>query len=166
MTARPKSAIRPRVKPTGAPPGEANGRAALTAPEVLRARRLARAGATVRELAGRFGRPSSTMHLAVTGRTWAQLPGAVPISTSRQGGRRTATPPEVVTGIRRLAAEGVPRTEIVRRTRLSKGAIQGILSGRSRRAVHDRDPATGMPVFTLTPEERANTGRQKNGAGP
>ena len=31
MTARPKPAIRPRVKPTGAPPGEANGRAALTA---------------------------------------------------------------------------------------------------------------------------------------
>ncbi len=69
--------------------GRSNPRAILTEPEVIHARNLARAGARVRELAALFGARRSAIWLAVTGRTWAHLPGAVTeLGNGRSGGKR------------------------------------------------------------------------------
>lgn len=58
--------------------GTLNGRARLTAEDVVEMRRLVReTGATTHKMAERFGVSPSTANYAINGTTWNHLPGAV-----------------------------------------------------------------------------------------
>lgn len=67
-----------RTHPESVRRGEDNGYARLTSAQVIEMRALAATGGfTYPELAQRFHVPWGTVHSAVTGRSWAHLPGAV-----------------------------------------------------------------------------------------
>lgn len=65
--ARRRSVPSPKVR------GAANGRAKMTAEQVLELRKLRAAGATYRELAARYGVAYSTARAASVGRRWTHL---------------------------------------------------------------------------------------------
>lgn len=61
------------------PRGEAGAGSKLDEPAIVEMRRLYSGGARVADLARRFGASFTTAHRAISGRTWAHVPGAVPI---------------------------------------------------------------------------------------
>jgi hypothetical protein len=57
--------------------GEDHGAAKLTESIVVRCRQRARGGASVKELAERYGVSHGAMSMAISGATWRHLPGAI-----------------------------------------------------------------------------------------
>ena len=91
--------------------GERQWQAKLTEEIVLECRRRYAAGESQKDLAGEFGVTGPVLSEAITGRSWAWLPGAVPTDTGRQGTKGTAHPgakltPEIVREARRRNAAG------------------------------------------------------------
>lgn len=114
--------------------GEKAGLAKLTAEQVLEAREFYLPGdVSLSALATRYGVEKSAMRQAITGKTWAHLPGALPAGTvGRRGARgteggNTSLTEATVREIRRRAAEGERQASIAREMGVAQTQVSRIV---------------------------------------
>lgn len=111
--------------------GEAVPVARLTEIEVVQMRQLYEDGATVSVLARRFGVHKQTVRPALTGETWAHVPGAV---TAMRHDTTKLTSDDV-REIRRLRDAGWPLKTIGAEFGVSPQTVSGIATGRTWKSV-------------------------------
>ena len=126
--------------------GEDNGQCAMTPDEVLRARRLRAVGWTYEAIAEELGKPERTVRNAVTGRTWAHLPGAVPSQGLRRG---EANPASRLTEaqVRWILAQdaGVSDAELARQLGVGTTTVRAVRRRRTWAWV-DVDPSPAAEI--------------------
>jgi len=106
----------------------------LTEQIVMECRRRYAAGETCAVLGAEFGVEASTMGEAVTGGTWAWVPGAIPRGAKRYHRRGAAHPaakltPEVIEEIRRRGAAGEYQRDIAAGFGVSQSTVWRVIHG-------------------------------------
>ncbi len=112
--------------------GERQWQASLTTGVVLECRHRYAAGEPQKALAAEFGVTGPAMSNAITGDTWAWLPGAVPIDTKRQGKSGTSHHAAKLTWddvaeIRRRAAAGEQQRPLAAEFGVSQPVVSKIV---------------------------------------
>ncbi len=116
--------------------GERQWQAKLTAEVVTECRRRYASGERLGALATEFGVGVPGMSNAISGDTWAWLPGAVPVDRKRHGTRGTAhhsakLTPELIEQARERCAAGETQTAVAADLGVSQATIWRALAGRT-----------------------------------
>jgi len=117
--------------------GERHGAACLTDREVALAREKVASGATRAEIASRMGVHPATVAMAVNGRSWKHLPGAIPSKA------RKSLTEGMVAELRRLCAAGWPPSCLAGFYGASVGTIHNAIRGRTWAHIQGPPPYTG-----------------------
>jgi lambda repressor-like predicted transcriptional regulator len=121
--------LTPKRKRGEATRGTLNAKAKLTDEAVAQARDQYRKGDSAEVLAKRFGVKSSTMHTALSGETWAHVPGAIAPSEMHPSGRRRALDNAAVVKARNLYRKGATMMALAAKFGVSLDTISHALSG-------------------------------------
>lgn len=108
--------------------GERSGTATISAEDVVRMRNLSRVGWRNQEIALAFGIPQATASAAITGKTWAHVPGPVPPQRGERHHQAKLSDAEVAE-IRGRHSSGEQQVSLAREFGVSKSLVSQIVRG-------------------------------------